>query len=62
MNARDFVFLGLLIDRCPSRLPLLQELVDTYDQLLPHVFLGAFTRRAEDRYGPALREHLDQYG
>lgn len=50
MNARDFVFLGVLIDRCPSLLPLLQEHIDTYDQVLPHVFLGELTRWIEDRY------------
>jgi hypothetical protein len=50
MNARDFVFIGVLVDRCPSLLPLLQEHTNTYDELLPHVFLADVTRWVTERY------------
>ena len=69
MNARDFVFLGVLVDRCPSLLPLLQEHLDTYDELLPHVFLADVTRWVAERYqadpgDPELKaalSYIDEY-
>jgi len=69
MNARDFVFIGVLIDRCPPLLPLLQEHIDTYDELLPHVFLADVTRWVTERYqedpsDPALNAalgYIDEY-
>ena len=69
MNAGDFVFVGVLVDRCPSLLPLLQEHLDTYDELLPHVFLGEVTPWIVERYqadpdDPELRaalSYIDEY-
>lgn len=50
MNAHDIVFIGSLVDRCPSLLQVLQEHLDDYDTLLPHVFMGDVARWATERY------------
>ncbi|MCG8459030.1 MAG: hypothetical protein MI919_22365 [Holophagales bacterium] len=44
MRASEVAFVGSLVHRFPVLLPLLQDHLDTYDELLPHVFLGDFTR------------------
>jgi hypothetical protein len=48
--AKDVVLVGLLVDRCPSLLSVLQEHLDIFDELLPHVLFGDVTRWAVARY------------
>jgi len=50
MNAHDLVLVGSLAERCPALLPVLQEHLDDYDGLLPHVFIADVTRWLADRY------------
>lgn len=49
MNAHDVVVIGVLVDRCPRLLPVLQDHLDDYDRLLSHVFLGDVARWAVER-------------
>lgn len=51
MNAHDVVLIGSLVERCPSLLPVLEEHLDDYDGLLPHVFMADVTRWIAARYG-----------
>lgn len=44
MRAAEVAFVGALVHRFPILVPLLQEHLDDYDGLLPHVFLGDVTR------------------
>lgn len=44
MRASEVAFVGALVHRFMSLEPLLQEHLDDYDGLLPHVFLGDVTR------------------
>jgi hypothetical protein len=50
MNARDILLVADLVEEAPPLLPLLQEHLDTYDSLLPHIFMADVTRWA-------VREH-----
>ena len=50
MNAHDVVLVGRLVDRCPILLPILQEHLDDYDNLLSHVFFGDVVRWLVERY------------
>jgi hypothetical protein len=49
LAAQDVALVGLLVDRCPSLLPVLQQHVDDFG-LLPHVFFGDVTRWVVGRY------------
>lgn len=44
LRSAEVAFVGALVHRFPVLLPLLQEHLDDYDGLLPHVFLGDVTR------------------
>jgi hypothetical protein len=50
MRASEFVFVGSLVARVPELTPLLQEHLDDYEGLLPHVFMGDVTRWAIERF------------
>jgi len=50
MNARDILLVARLVEVCPPLLPLLQEHLEGYESLLPHVFMGDVTRWAVGQY------------
>jgi hypothetical protein len=65
MRAAEVAVVGALVHRFRELVPLLQEHLDTYAELLPHVFMGDFTRWIVDRLrhagasDPTLRHILD---
>ena len=64
MRADDVAFVGALCYRFPVLIALLQEHVDDYDGLLPHVLMGNVTQWTIQRFrvNPSdvvLREVLD---
>jgi hypothetical protein len=50
MNARDVLLIGSLIEGCDSLLPVLQDHLNDYDELLPHLFMADVTRWLVERY------------
>jgi hypothetical protein len=63
MRAADVSFVGALCYDTPELIDLLQSHLDTYEELLPHVFMGDFTRWVvgkfnDDRSDPNLRRLL----
>ena len=50
MNAYDTAFVGALCFRFPVLMPLLQEHLDNYDCLLPHVLMGEVTHWIVHRF------------
>lgn len=50
MRAVDVELVGALVHRVPELSPLLQEHLDDYDGLLPHVFMGDVTRWVVERF------------
>ena len=50
MSARDASVIHELIDRVPALRPVLEEHLDAYDTLLPHVLMGDITRWLIDRF------------
>ncbi len=50
MKAEDVAFVGDLAYRVPALMPALQEHLDDYDSLLPHVFMGDVSRWVVERY------------
>lgn len=64
MRARELAFVGALCYRFPVFLPMLQEHLDDYDGLLPHVLIADVTRWVVQRFhgnasDPMLQEVLD---
>ena len=64
MRAYDVALLGTLCCRFPTFMPMLQEHLDDYDGLLPHVLMGEITRWVVQRFlidssDPTLRQVLD---
>jgi hypothetical protein len=64
VNADDVAFVGALCYRYPLLLELLQEHLDDYDGVLPHVFMGDLTRWVVQRFhddasDETLRQVLD---
>lgn len=64
MRAWEVAFVGTLVRRFPELLPLLEEHLEDYDGLLPHVFMGDVTRWIVKEFdagsgSPILREMLD---
>ncbi|HEY4864399.1 MAG TPA: hypothetical protein VIK45_02695 [Candidatus Dormibacteraeota bacterium] len=64
MRAYEVAFAGALCCRFPEFMPLLQEHLDDYDGLLPHVFMGEVTRWLVQRFhadasDSTLRQVLD---
>lgn len=45
MSAEQFALVGALVHRFRVLLPSLQQHLDDYEMLLPHVFMGDVTRR-----------------
>lgn len=63
MRAGEVAFVGALAREVPELLPLLQEHLDDYDGLLPHVWLGDVTRWAIQQFkanpaDPSLKKTL----
>ena len=54
LRAEDVVVVGVAVDAAPSLGPVLQDHLDSFDELLPHVFFGEVTRWAVLRYEDAL--------
>jgi hypothetical protein len=50
MRAAEFAFVGGLIHHFPVLTPILQEHLDDYDGLLPHILLGDLTRWIVDEF------------
>jgi hypothetical protein len=50
MKARDVAFVGALTSQFPDLTALLQEHLNDYDGLLPHVWLGEVTRWVLQRF------------
>lgn len=50
MRAEEAAFVGALVHRFPMLLPTLQQHLDDYDGLLPHVFLGDITRWIVEKF------------
>jgi len=64
MRAYEVAFVGALCFRFPELMPQLQEHIDDYDGLLPHVFMGDVTRWVLQRFhddpsDPTVRQVLD---
>jgi len=64
MRAYEVAFVGALCFRFPELIPQLQEHIDDYDGLLPHVFMGDVTRWVLQRFhddpsDPTVRQILD---
>lgn len=64
MRAAEIAFVGALVHRFRVLLPILQEHLDDYDALLPHVFMGDVTRWVLGEYqahgeSALLRDVLD---
>lgn len=55
MRAAEVAFVGALVHRFPLLRPLLQEHLDDYDALLPHVFLGDVTRWVTNEFATGGR-------
>lgn len=48
-RAEEIAFVGALVYRFRVLMPLLQEHLDAYDEMIPHLFLGDVTRWIVDR-------------
>ena len=64
MRAAEVAFVGALVHRFPTLRPILQEHLDDYDALLPHVLMGDVTRWVVGEFrthgeSDRLREVLD---
>ncbi|MEX1207537.1 MAG: hypothetical protein WEE36_02890 [Acidimicrobiia bacterium] len=64
MRAAEVAFVGALVHRFRVFLPILQEHLDDYDALLPHVLMGDLTRWVVSEFethgeSGLLREVLD---
>lgn len=55
MRAGEFVVVGALVSRVPALRGLLQEHVDDYDGLLPHLFLADVVRFVSRGAGVVVR-------
>ena len=62
MRATEVAFVGTLINRFRILLPIMQEHLNSYEGLLPHVFMGDFTRWVIDRllYAGMSDQMLDE--
>jgi hypothetical protein len=64
MRAYEVAFVGAFCFRFPELMPQLQEHIDDYDGLLPHVFMADVTRWMLQRFhddpsDPTIRQVLD---
>jgi hypothetical protein len=50
MRAYELAFIGVLCRRFPAFMPMLQEHLDDYDGLLPHVLMAEVTRWIVQRF------------
>ena len=49
-RAPEVAFVGALVHAHPLLFDLLQEHLDTYDQLIPHIFMGELENWVEERF------------
>lgn len=59
MRAAEVAFVGCLVCRLPNLMPLLQEHLDDYETLLPHVLLGDVTRWVVERARPSVGPEVE---
>lgn len=60
MRAAEVAFVGSAAHRFPGLMMLLQEHLDDYEELLPHVFLGDVTRWVAARALPPRDPEVEQ--
>lgn len=58
MRAAEVAFVGALIHRFPTLAPILQEHLDDYDGLLPHVLMADITRWVVEHFRTVGQEGL----
>jgi len=58
MRAGELVVVGALVDRVPLLRPLLQEHLDDYDGVLPHLFLADVVRFISSELGSEVRSDV----